>query len=64
MDWWGSEQTVNAEVRLGDTLALTCCGLLFLPITQGNSRASEVRMSDAQLPVPRISHYYTDSGSG
>lgn len=56
MDWWGSGQAVNAKVRLGGILALMCCGLRFLPVTQGNSGASGVRISDSQLPFPRISH--------
>lgn len=56
MDCWGSEQDVNVKVRLSDILAVPGCGLLFLPITQGNSGTGGVRISDSQLPFPRISH--------
>lgn len=35
MGCWGSEQAVNAKVRLGDLFALMCC-LLFLPTIQDN----------------------------
>ena len=53
MERWGSEQAVNAKVRLGDVFALTCC-LLFLPTIPGNIGVGGVRISDSQLPFPRI----------
>lgn len=45
MGYWGSEQAVNAEVRLGDLFALMCCRL-FLPTVQGNIGLDGVRISD------------------
>lgn len=54
VDSWGSKQAVNAEVSLSDVLALMCCLLLFPPIIQGKAGVGGVRISDSQLPPPRL----------